>query len=327
MPRPHRMALLAFDGFQLLDVTGPAAVFGAANDRLGRRAYDLQIVSSRGGRVPSSSGVAVDSVALAGLAARGIGTLLIAGGEESALRAAIADPAIRRWVPRCAERAARFGSVCTGTFVLAALGLVDGRRVTTHWGGCAQLAAMFPALRVNPEALYVVDGRVWTSAGVTTGIDMALAMVERDLGAEIANAIARNLVLYARRPGNQSQFSPLLRAQIRADTPLAGLIAWMQANLDQSLDVPSLAARAGLSQRSFHRRFVEATGETPARFVATLRLEAARTLLARGMPLKAIAREVGLPSAARLSAAFDRRFGVSPALFRAMHREARPAVE
>jgi transcriptional regulator GlxA family with amidase domain len=167
----------------------------------------------------------------------------------------------------------------------------------------------------------MVDGRVWTSAGVTTGIDMALAMVEEDCGAEIANGIARRLVLYARRPGYQSQFSPLLDAQIKAESRFAELIQWMQDNLDQPLDVPALAERAGLTERSFYRRFSAAVGTPPAQFVEKVRLEAARTLIADDISLKSVAAKVGL-TPIRLNRAFARHFGIAPRLFRDMHRQA-----
>jgi transcriptional regulator GlxA family with amidase domain len=216
----------------------------------------------------------------------------------------------------------RYGSVCTGAFVLASAGLLDGKRVATHWASCARLAEKFPALSVDAEALYVVDGKVWTSAGVTTGIDMALALVEADLGAATANLIARHFVLYARRPGYQSQFSPMLQAQAAADAPFASLIDWMQDHLDRELDVPTLARHAGYSERSFYRKFTEATGKTPAHFVEDLRLDAARTLLSKGLALKTIAGRVGLKSSARLGQAFERRFGMPPSLFRQMHAPA-----
>jgi transcriptional regulator GlxA family with amidase domain len=219
------------------------------------------------------------------------------------------------------QKSKRFGSVCSGTFVLASLGLLDGKRVATHWNACDPLAKTYPHLNVERDMLYVADGKVWTSAGVTTGIDMALTMVTRDLDASVANAVAQQLVLYARRPGYQSQFSPLLRAQLKEDDPFARLIAWIQDNLDECLDVPSLAARVGLTDRSFYRKFIEAVGETPARFVESVRLEAARTLMSQRRQLKAVAAEVGLPPA-RLRAAFERRFGLAPQLFRAMHAEA-----
>jgi len=313
--RPHRLFILAYEGCQLLDVTGPAAVFGAANEAAGRAVYDLRIVSPDGGVVESNAGV--------GIASRRIGgqpdTLLVAGGSRG-LKAVMGRADVRRWLCRVAPATRRYGSVCTGAFVLASAGLLDGRRVATHWASCARLSERFPALTVDAESLYVVDGKVWTSAGVSTGIDMALALVEADLGAAVANLIARHFVLYARRPGYQSQFSPLLQAQAKAEAPFAALIDWMQANLDQPLDVAMLAARAGLSERSFYRKFTQATGKTPAHFVESLRLEAARTLLAKGLPLKTIAGNVGLASSARLGQAFGRRFGVAPSLFREMHR-------
>jgi transcriptional regulator GlxA family with amidase domain len=317
--RSHRLFVLAYPGCQLLDVSGPAAVFGAANAAAGRAAYDLRLVSPDGGLVTSSCGVALQTERIGGQP----DTLLVAGGSHG-LEAAMERADLRRWLRRVAPRSARYGSVCTGAFVLAAAGLLDGRRVATHWASCQRLARHYPALTVDAESLYVVDGRVWTSAGVTTGIDLALALVQADLGAATANLIARHLVLYARRPGYQSQFSPLLQAQAEAEAPFAALIDWMQDNLAAPLDVPRLANRAGLSERSFHRKFTEATGQTPARFVESLRLEAARTLLAEGLPLKAIAGKVGLTSSARLGHAFERRFGMAPSLFREMHR--RPAA-
>jgi transcriptional regulator GlxA family with amidase domain len=317
MRRSHRVFILAYGGCQLLDVTGPAAVFGAANEASGRPIYDLRIVSPDGGAVVSNSGVAIHSRRIGGQP----DTLLVTGGSRG-LKAVTARADVRRWLVTAAPGAKRYGSVCTGAFVLAAAGLLDGRRVATHWASCERLAKNFPALEVDADSLYVVDGNVWTSAGVTTGIDMALALVEADLGAAVANLIARHFVLYARRPGYQSQFSPLLQAQTAAEAPFAGLIDWMQAHLDRPLDVPALAARAGLSERSFYRKFTEATGKTPAHFVESLRLEAARTLLAQGLSLKAIAGKVGLSSPARLGQAFERRFGMAPSLFREMHRAA-----
>jgi transcriptional regulator GlxA family with amidase domain len=316
MTKCHRVFLLAYEGCQLLDVTGPAAVFGAANESA-RPFYDLTIVSPDGGAVTSNSGVAIQSRKIGGQP----DTLLVAGGSRG-LKAAMMRDDLRRWLRTAAPKARRFGSVCTGAFVLAAAGLLDGKRVATHWASCERLARNFPAIEVDADSLYVVDGKVWTSAGVTTGIDMALALVEADLGAATANLIARHFVLYARRPGYQSQFSPLLQAQTAAEAPFATLIDWMQENLDRSLDVPTLAARAGLTERSFYRKFTEATGKTPAHFVEGLRLDVARTLLAQGLPIKTIAGKVGLSSPARLGQAFERRFGMPPSLFREMHRAA-----
>ena len=318
LPMPkHRVVILAYEGCQLLDVTGPAAVFGAANESRAQPFYDLSIVSPDGGAVTSNAGVAIQSRKIGGQP----DTLLVAGGSRG-LKAAMTRDDLRRWLRTVAPKAKRFGSVCTGAFVLAAAGLLDGKRVATHWSSCERLARTFPALEVDADSLYVVDGKIWTSAGVTTGIDMALALVEADLGAATANLIARHFVLYARRPGYQSQFSPLLQAQTAAEAPFAALIDWMQENLDQPLDVPTLAVRAGLTERSFYRKFTEATGKTPAHFVEGLRLDAARTLLTKGLPIKTIAGKVGLNSPARFGQAFERRFGMAPSLFREMHRAA-----
>jgi transcriptional regulator GlxA family with amidase domain len=315
---PMRIAILAYEGCQLLDVTGPAAVFGAANEGRAKPVYDLEILSPDGGAVVTNCGVAVHSRKIGGQVSGQPDTLLVAGGSAG-LKAAMKREDVRRWLRKAALKTRRFGSVCTGAFMLAAAGLLDGKRVATHWSSCQRLAERYPALTVDADALYVVDGKVWTSAGVTTGIDMALALVEADLGAATANLIARHFVLYARRPGYQSQFSPLLQAQTAAEAPFAGLVDWMQDNLDKKLDVPTLAARAGLSERSFYRKFTEATAKTPAHFVEGLRLDAARTLLAKGLPLKSIAASVGLRSSARLGQAFERRFGMAPSLFREMH--------
>lgn len=321
----HRVAFIVYPGFELLDVSGPASVFNGANRALGQRGepafYGVVLASARGGEVESSCGIAVETRPLAGLRPDERWTVLVVGAEREPLMQAVADRSLRAALPRLAGKAARFGSVCTGGFVLGALGLLDGRRVATHWDSSRPFAETFPKIRVDADALYVVDGRLWTSAGVTTGIDMALAMIARDLDAATAGEVAKRLVLYARRPGHQSQFSALLQAQVKADGPFADLIAWIQSNLDAPLDVPFLAARAGLTERTFHRRFTAATGQTPARFVETARLDAARMLLSRRLSLKSIAAQVGLSPPARFAVAFERRFGIAPRLFREMHAD------
>ena len=321
----HHLAFLFYQGFELLDMSGPASVFDGANHVLAQSGktpfYAVDIVSAEGGLVTSSSGIAVHSLHRGELASRSVDTLLVMGAQREHLLPAMADPGLGTWLPQLAAKASRFGSVCSGAFVLAALGMLDGRCVATHWDACASLAEAFPSVRVDSDSLYVVDGPIWTSAGVTTGIDMALAMVAHDLDPAIAGQIAKRLVLYARRPGYQSQFSPLLQAQTKADNPFADLIAWIMTNLDASLDVLALATRAGLSERTFHRKFTAATGETPARFVESARLDAARMLLSRGTSLKSVAARVGLAPAPRFAEAFARRFGVTPNLFRDMHAE------
>jgi transcriptional regulator GlxA family with amidase domain len=321
----HHVAIVVYPGFELLDVSGPASVFNAANRSLAQRGvsafYKVGLFSTKSGTVESSSGVTLGTRPIAEVRPGEAQTLLVAGAEGEHLRPALADPGLRAAIPRLAAKAERFGSVCSGGFLLAALGLVDGRRIATHWDAYIPLAKAYPKVVVDPDALYVVDGRLWTSAGVTTGIDMALAMVAHDFDATIAGEVAKRLVLYARRPGYQSQFSPVLQAQLKADSPFADLIGWIHSHLDEPLDVSSLADRARLSERTFHRKFVAATGETPARFVETARLDAARMLLSRGLSLKSVAAKVGLFPPTRFAEAFERRFGVTPALFRDMHAD------
>jgi transcriptional regulator GlxA family with amidase domain len=321
----HHIAIVVYPGFELLDATGPASVFNVANRTLCQRGaapfYKVAVFSAECGVIESSSGVALKTRSIAELQPPEVQTLLVAGAEGEHLIPALADPTLLEAITRLAANADRFGSVCSGGFFLAALGLVDGRRVATHWDAIGPLAKLYPRVSVDPDALYVVDGRLWTSGGVKCGIDMALAMVAHDFNATIAAESAKRLVLYARRPGYQSQFSPVLQAQLKAGSPFSELIEWIQSNLDQPLDIPSLAARARLSERSFHRKFVSATGMTPARFVETVRLDAARMLLSRGLSLKSVAATVGLFPPDRFADAFERRFGVAPRLFRDMHAD------
>lgn len=319
MPSPLNVAILTFDRCQILDVTGPAMVFAAGNDALGKPHYKVHLLSALGGHVHSSSAVTLVTNPTKSLSPDAVDTLLVAGGDDVGLKALTADASVRQWAMRASVKARRFGSICTGTFALAQFGLLDGRRVATHWSACATLAALCPEAEVDTQALFVNDGRLWTSAGVTTGIDMSLAMVAADLGDAVANTIAKRLVLYARRPGYQSQFSPVLSAQSHADAPFAPLIEWIRENLTQSLDVPSLAERVAMSERTFVRNFTRSVGETPAHFVETLRLDQTRIYLAAGMSIKAIAAKVGYLTGAQLSKAFDRRFGMTPLLFRELH--------
>jgi transcriptional regulator GlxA family with amidase domain len=319
----HTVAFLVYPGFSLINLSGPASVFDTANLELrmsGRKPlYAIEVASPAGGLVMSNGGIAVHTRALARLPATRVHTALFLGAHMEHLLALTLEPSVRRWAIRCAKAATRFGAVCTGAFVLAGLGLLDGKRAATHWFACALLAEKYPSVTVDADALYVVDGKTWTSAGASAGIDMALAMVGRDLGDGMASQVAKGLVVYARRPGYQSQFSPLLLAQAKADGPFAELTGWLQANLHRPLNVPSLAARLGLSERTFYRKFVAATGVSPAHFIEAVRLDAARTLLSQGLTLKAIAAQVGMAPTARFTRAFERRFGVSPSLFREMH--------
>jgi transcriptional regulator GlxA family with amidase domain len=320
---PRTVAFLVFPGFSLINLSGPASVFHATNYllyRSGRKQlYVVEVISSSGGLVMSGDGIAVNARALVQVPATQVHTALFVGAHMEYLNALEIEPSLRRWATRCASAATRFGAVCTGAFVLAALGLLDGKRVATHWFGCTEFAEKYPSVTVDADSLFVVDGKTWSSAGASAGIDMALAMVSRDLGDSMATQVAKGLVVYARRPGYQSQFSPLLLAQAKAEGPFAELTAWLQGNLHRPLDVRSLAGRYRLSERTFYRKFVAATGQSPARFIEAVRLDAARTLLSQGLMLKAVAAQVGLSPAARFTRAFERRFGISPSLFRELH--------
>ncbi len=310
---------MIFDGFQLLDLSGPATVFGGAAQALGKPSGVI-VVSPRGGQVRSSAGVSVATISIRSVRARENDMLLVVGGEEGALRALVADDAAAGWFCDNAARAARFGSICSGAFALAQWGLAQGRRVATHWAGAKAMAAAYPDVTVDAEAMYVQDGNMWTSAGVSTGIDMALAIVEHDLGAAIANSIARRLVLSVRRPGHQSQFSPMLDAQAKAGGDYAELIGYIAANLEKPLDVETLAAKAGEAPRSFHRHFTTATGKTPAAFVAAARLDQARALLSEGAPLKTAAAASGFTSAEHLTRRFSQAFGLPPGAWRSLNQ-------
>jgi transcriptional regulator GlxA family with amidase domain len=319
MTKPLNIALLVFDGIQILDATGPASVFSAANDAVGAPFYRVHILSPDGGLIQSNSSITIDSRPISSVTPRSVDTMLISGGTEAKVIEFAAIQSVRRWVLKTSTLARRYGSICTGAFALGEFGLIDAKQVATHWSSCAELSANYPEAKVDANALYVEDGNLWTSAGVTTGIDMSLTMVANDLGHEIADSIAKRLVLYARRPGYQSQFSSVLKAQIDSRTPFSDLISWMKENLSENLDVPTLAARSMMSDRTFYRKFTNAVGETPAFFVETIRLDHAKQLLTTSLSLKEVATKAGYLNAAQFSKAFDRRYGVSPSLFRVLN--------
>lgn len=319
--KTRRIVLPLYRGVMLLDVAGPAEVFAAAA-RLGATPgspppYDLRIVSATGGPVPTELGVGLDSVPWASLGGLPIDTLLLPGGEGAL--AAAEDAALLGWLRSGAAAARRVASVCLGAFILAGAGLLEGRAATTHWRHCAALQRRHPGITVRPEPIFVRDGRFWTSAGVTAGIDMALAMVEEDLGHAIALEVAQRLVVFLKRPGGQAQFSAALAAQAGSrDGDFAALLGWMAANLTADLRVEALAGRAGMAPRSFARAFAAQTGETPAHAVETLRLEAARQLLESDvLAVAEIARRCGFGDDERMRRAFVRRLGAAPAEYRA----------
>lgn len=317
--KPRRIGLLGFDGVQALDLTGPAEAFSAAvveeNGDGPRRCYEVLVIG-----LTSKPFVAADS----GLIykphrtvhdAPPLDTLIIPGGPG--LRQPETNAKVSAWVKARASRLRRIGTVCTGTYGLAPTGLLDGRRVTTHWRHARDLAARFPELKVDPDALYLKDESFYTSAGLTAGIDLSLALIEEDFGSRVALAVARELVVYLKRPGGQEQYSEPLKFQASATDPLADLVTWMAGHLSQDLSVEALAARACLGARHFSRRFKEAFGTTPAAFVEELRLGEARERLTKpNQNIESVAASVGFKSADAFRRAFERRYGITPSSYR-----------
>jgi transcriptional regulator GlxA family with amidase domain len=317
----RRVLILVIDGVQTLDATGPAEVFAAAQ-RAGKPFYRVEFGSLGGGERTTSSGLRIQTKDFSALRLQASDTLVVAGAGEEAIRRALADNALLQWLKRAARSGARICSVCSGSFILAGAGLLDGRTAATHWLGCNMLASMFPNVRVDPNAIFVCDGNIWTSAGVTTGIDMALAIVESDIDRAAADAIAALLVLYMRRPGFQSQFSQALLAQNEGSDPLGAAITWARANLPRA-DIETLARRAGLSVRTLHRRCLEHLGTTPAKLMDKLRVEHARTLLTTSaLPTKTLAEHCGFGNATRMHRAFMRELGMGPRDYRMLHAKA-----
>lgn len=314
--------VLAYPSVQLLDVTGPLQVFASANDLAigaGRPPpYVLRVVAK--GDPASRQGVTTSAglgLATAPLPRQGepVHTLVVAGGPG--VEAAAADPVTVEWVRQRTKQAGRVASVCTGAFLLAASGALDGRRAATHWSFCAELARRFPAVRVESDPIFVRDGSVWTSAGVTAGIDLALALVEQDLGPSAALAVARYLVVFLKRPGGQAQFSAALSLQT-ADDKFGALHDWMARHLGDELSLPVLAGKAAMSERSFSRHYAEATGLTPGRAVERLRVEAARQLLSESrLPVKRISQRCGFGSEETMRRSFLRLLAATPQDYRA----------
>jgi transcriptional regulator GlxA family with amidase domain len=272
-----------------------------------------------GGAVTLTSGISVATADLTNIRPQPNDIVIVAGGADEATDAAATNRGLLAWLARASRTVSRMGSVCDGAFILASAGILDGKRAATHWYSCERLARLYPKVHVDREAIFVRDGRIWTAAGVSTGIDMALAMVEEDHGRRLADAVASHLVLFARRPGFQSQFSEELVAQTLASDPLGPVIAWMRANLRAPLDVATVAHRAGMSVRTLHRTCLHALDLTPAKLVEKLRVEHARSLLTTTrLGTKVVASRSGFGSTPRMTRAFQRALGVTPGAYRLM---------
>ena len=314
----RRIAIVAFPGVTLLDISGPAQVFAELQEiELSSASYSLSYLSTSGGLVPTDVGMMIDTAPISGIRPHQIDTLVIPGGPGIwALRQ---DAVLMKWISQALPKARRVASVCLGAFVLAWTGALDGKRAATHWRYCPRLADSFPKITVEPNAIFVKDGRVWTSAGVSAGIDLALAMIEEDYGHITALDIARRLVVFLKRPGGQSQFSTVLAAQASdVEGRFSALHAWIIENIAGDLKVETLAEKAGMSPRTFARAYATRTGMTPASGVEALRVETARLLLEskeiRGVV--EVAQRAGFGDDERMRRAFMRHLGVSPSEYR-----------
>ncbi|WP_328741495.1 GlxA family transcriptional regulator [Streptomyces caniferus] len=310
----HRIVLVVFDGFQALDLAGPHEVFQHAGTFSG--GYDCQILAPTAGLVRSTSGLPVKAGhGVADLDPCGIDTLVAVGGNS--VDQAAQNSALTEWIAAAGASARRVTSVCSGVFLLAAAGLVGGCRVTTHWSREEQLAREYPELRVDCDPIFIRDGRVWTSAGVTAGMDLALALVEDDLGRDIAHAVAQELVLFLRRPGGQSQYSVPLWSRQPSSDPIRNTVSAIHTDPGARHGIADLAAHAGLSPRHLQRRFTAELGTPPAAYVERGRVEAARRALVEGDdPVEAIAHRCGFGSAETLRRSFHRQVGIAPSEYR-----------
>ncbi|MFF2351029.1 GlxA family transcriptional regulator [Kitasatospora sp. NPDC058115] len=325
MPEPRTVVIAAFPGVELLEVTGPAEVFSVASRLVGgdAPAYRVEIAAARSGPLPTAAGISLVAGRSLAEVGAGVDTLLVAGamdGDDGHYRAVV-DRDVVAFLPEAAASARRVGGVCAGVHLLAEAGLLSGLPATTHWLTAGQLAAQYPDVDVDPEPIFIRAGRIWTCAGVTAALDLALAMVAEDHGPAVALDAARAMVMYVKRPGGQTQFSVPLSLQSSTDDRIDELRRWIDDNLAERIPVEAMAARMHLSVRHFTRVFRDCTGRTPAGYLEAVRVEAARRLLeesARSLP--DIAAASGLGSVETLHRAFRRRLGATPAEYRRRFR-------
>lgn len=303
-----RIGFVLPSGFQVMAFAALTA-FEVANLSAGEKLYDIHLLSERGGRVPSSLGMAIDTRALAQEA---FDTLIVCGLLVPAASSPGLIGLLQEMLPSCR----RIAAVCTGAFILAEAGLLDGRRATTHWAAARDLQARYPKVKVEEDRIFIIDGAIWTSAGMSAGIDLALGMIEKDFGAELARSVARKLVVYHRRAGGQSQHSALLEMDAKSDR-IQNALDYAKRNLNTHLSVEQLAGVAHLSPRQFSRAFRAETGQSPAKAVEHLRVEAARLMMEQGRhPIDVVAAETGFADRERMRRAFLRAFGQPPQAIR-----------
>ncbi|GLH74785.1 transcriptional regulator [Geothrix limicola] len=319
---PRRIAMLAFPEVQVLDVMGPLEVFSRTSrwlvdqGRAKQPVYTVEIIGLKHGAFLTSSGLRLHADHAFAEVGGGLDTLLVAGGVGVA-KVRTQRPLLA-WIRAQAGKVRRLASICTGAFLLAEAGLLKGRRGTTHWNHCEAFARAYPDVALEPDTIFVKDGSIYTSGGVTAGMDLALALVEEDHGREVALAVARELVMFLKRPGGQAQFSAQLSVQLAEQEPLRDLQAYIQDHPSADLSVERLARRVGMSPRNFARRFTEEVGQTPARFVASVRVETARRLLEESSEtLEWICEASGLGTPESMRRAFLRTLGIPPGQYRA----------
>jgi transcriptional regulator GlxA family with amidase domain len=316
----RRIGIFIYDGVMALDAVGPADVFGLANimcrqeDPNAAQQYDVCLVGSR--KVPIRTGTGFRIAADLSLkeADPAFDTLIVPGGyDQRDAEAVLAIPEVCAWLRRSARQSRRVASICTGAITLAKLGLLNGRRATTHWAFCDRLVADFPTVDVEPDNLWIKDGKIYTSAGITTGMDLAVALVEEDLGRRFALELARVLVMFLKRPGGQSQFSSELISQLAAPDRLEDLVEWVRDHLDRPLTVEDLAQRSGMSARNFQRVFTQQCGMPPGKFIERLRVERARVIIEdTSLSMAEIARKSGFDSEQRMRRSFKRVLAINP---------------
>ncbi|MEV6575182.1 helix-turn-helix domain-containing protein [Streptomyces sp. NPDC051577] len=323
MPTPHRVVIAVFTDVDLLDVTGPAEVFALANRVAGRHLYEVRLAAPEGGQVTTSAGVRLVPDLVFAEVGVAVDTLLVPGAvsmdEEGPV--ALVDPEVVAWIAATAPHARRVASVCVGAHLLAAAGLLDGHRATTHWSTAAQLAAEHPRVEVDADPIFVRSGRLWTGAGISACMDLTLALVAEDHGEELALGVARQLVMYLKRQGGQSQFSVPLSRPATSRRDIDELRAHVTEHLDADLSAAALAARMCMSERHFARVFRKETGTSPAAYVEAVRVEAARRLLeTTDDPLEQVASAAGLGSVETLHRAFRKQLATTPAAYRRRFR-------
>lgn len=319
MTKIKRIIFITYDNAELLDLAGPMSVFNAASLISPKPIYKCIVVSPNGGLVTHNSGVALDTRALSSIKYRNSDTVLVIGATRSALGQAIKSEAILASLKRASLNAERYGSVCSGSFLLGAAGLLEGKKTTSHWSVNIELQRTYPHALVDAKALYINDGKLWSSAGVTTGIDMALAMVDSDHGSLLKSEVAKQLVVYHHRPGNQSQFSHVLEAQVQIDDHFTGLVTMLTNNIGRQIKVDEMAQLMNMSERSFYRKFSSLFEISPAKFFERLRLDHARLLLESGGTVKSAVPKTGFKSESAFRSAFKEAYGVTPRHYLDMH--------